>query len=67
MSGQRCEAVCWLFWPVLGGVSLSFYQPHLEAACLYALLVLSILAHVHYGVCVVSCVCKLEIKLILKL
>ncbi|XP_026332768.1 ethanolaminephosphotransferase 1-like [Hyposmocoma kahamanoa] len=58
MSSQRCEAVCWLFWPLLAGVSLSFYQPHLETSCLYALLVLSILAHVHYGMCVVRQICK---------
>lgn len=37
----------------LAGVSICFYQPQLELSVLYALLVLTVLAHVHYGVSVV--------------
>ncbi|KAJ2941236.1 hypothetical protein O0L34_g3431 [Tuta absoluta] len=57
MSGARCDTVCWLNWPLLTGVLISLFVPLLEHAVLYSLLLLSIGAHVHYGVCVVRQIC----------
>ncbi|XP_072948311.1 ethanolaminephosphotransferase 1-like isoform X2 [Epargyreus clarus] len=57
MSGTRCDAVCPLLWPIAIVVALSLYQPQLEIALLYLATVGAILAHVHYGVCVVRQMC----------
>lgn len=57
MSTTRCEGFNWTLFPItaLAGASLIF-QPGLgfETAAVYALAVLSTLAQIHYGVCVVS-------------
>ncbi|KAM3956735.1 ethanolaminephosphotransferase 1 isoform 2-T2 [Aphomia sociella] len=54
MSNQRCETVCWLTYPLLAGVVTSLYLPAVEFAVLYGLTLLTIAAHVHYGVCVIA-------------
>lgn len=58
MSEQRCDLIAWVLWPLFLGVSVSLWVPALEAAVLYTLLPFSILAHVHYGVCVVRQMCQ---------
>ncbi|XP_004922536.2 ethanolaminephosphotransferase 1 isoform X1 [Bombyx mori] len=57
MASQRCELVNWMFWPLLTGVVTSLYKPEYELSILYALVVFSVLAHVHYGICVVKQIC----------
>ncbi|GIY12653.1 ethanolaminephosphotransferase 1 [Caerostris extrusa] len=61
MSSTRCEVFNWLFYPI--GLALLFiftcpHQSSTEVVIAWALLILSILAHVHYGVCVVQQMCK---------
>ncbi|KAG7301050.1 hypothetical protein JYU34_015425 [Plutella xylostella] len=57
MSNQRCEASNWLQWPLLAAVVTSLYAPQYEWTALYAMTALSVLAHVHYGTCVVRQMC----------
>ncbi|KAJ0171550.1 hypothetical protein K1T71_013100 [Dendrolimus kikuchii] len=58
MTQQKCEVVCWMFWPLLAGVITSLYQPSLERSVLYTLSACAFLAHIHYGVCVVRQICN---------
>ncbi|CAH0403071.1 unnamed protein product [Chilo suppressalis] len=57
MSNQRCEAVSWLLWPLTFAASLSLLFPQYEVAAFYFVTVLSVLAHLHYGSCVVRQMC----------
>ncbi|CAH2057350.1 unnamed protein product, partial [Iphiclides podalirius] len=57
MSDQRCELFNRLLVPSLAAVAISMYQPQLEVYALHTLLIASLLAHVHYGVCVVRQMC----------
>ncbi|XP_037297267.1 ethanolaminephosphotransferase 1 [Manduca sexta] len=57
MSNQRCEAVCWLSWPLAGAALMSLALPHYEPTVFYAITTLCVLAHVHYGSCVVRQMC----------
>ncbi|XP_049880112.1 ethanolaminephosphotransferase 1-like isoform X1 [Pectinophora gossypiella] len=58
MNGQRCSVFCPVAWPLLVGVAISLYHPQLELSVLYSLLGASLLAHVHYGVCIVRQLCE---------
>lgn len=58
MSSTRCELVSWLLAPVAIVVVTALALPsslQLELPLLYGLTVFAFLAHVHYGVCLVSC------------
>ncbi|CAH2057382.1 unnamed protein product, partial [Iphiclides podalirius] len=57
MSGQRCELINWLVWPLCGAALLSTTAPRYEMPAFYALTALSVAAHVHYGACVVRQMC----------
>ncbi|XP_030026133.2 ethanolaminephosphotransferase 1 [Manduca sexta] len=57
MCHQKCDTLHWFTWPLLAGVGLSLYLPSVERTVLYTLFILSVLAHVHYGVCVVRQIC----------
>lgn len=57
MSNTRCELFSWLLIPVLGVVLSSLALPvnlELELPLLYTLTIFTVLAHIHYGVCLVS-------------
>ena len=57
MSNTRCELLSWLLIPVTIAVTLSLALPvelGLELPVLYSLTIFTVLAHIHYGVCVVS-------------
>ena len=57
MSNTRCEIFNWLLIPVGVVVAAALLLPsslHLELNLLYCLTALTFLAHVHYGVCLVS-------------
>lgn len=56
MSNTRCEIFNWLLVPSAITVFLSLVtkNPELEIGLTYALCVLSTLAHIHYGTCLVS-------------
>lgn len=61
MSSTRCESFNTLFYPI--GLALIYvffvsHQSHSEVRIVWALLILSVLAHVHYGVCVVQQMCQ---------
>ncbi|CAL1265218.1 unnamed protein product [Larinioides sclopetarius] len=61
MSSTRCEAFNWLFYPIGLALLYIFSCPHhsrTEVQIAWALLILSILAHIHYGVCVVQQMCR---------
>ncbi|XP_059055854.1 ethanolaminephosphotransferase 1-like [Achroia grisella] len=57
MSSTRCPATNWLAVPLAATAVLSLYQPRLERASLYGLTGLAVVAHVHYGACVVRQMC----------
>lgn len=57
MSNTRCEVFSWLLIPVGGTVVAALLLPStlgLELPLLYMLTAFTFLAHVHYGVCLVS-------------
>lgn len=54
MSNTRCEAVHWMTPLFVGAVAVSLYVPMLERTILYAMCIITTLAHWHYGVKVVS-------------
>ncbi len=57
MSNTRCEVFSWLLVPVGAVVAAALILPsslHLELPLLYMLTAFTFLAHVHYGVCLVS-------------
>lgn len=57
MSNTRCEVFSWLLIPVGGTVVAALLLPStlgLELPLLYVLTAFTFLAHVHYGVCLVS-------------
>lgn len=57
MSSTRCESFNTLLYPIglaLAYVFLFSHQSQFEVQIVWALLILSVLAHIHYGVCVVS-------------
>lgn len=58
MSNTRCEIFNWLLIPVGVAVAAALMLPSswlLELPILYSLTAFTFLAHVHYGVCLVSC------------
>ncbi|XP_045524195.1 ethanolaminephosphotransferase 1-like [Pieris brassicae] len=57
MSNRRCDAINWLLWPLSGSVIASIFFPGYDLAIFYALTLLVIVAHVHYGACVVRQMC----------
>ena len=59
MSSTRCELLSWLLAPVAMVVVAALAIPsslNLELPLLYGLTIFAFLAHVHYGVCLVSLV-----------
>ncbi|XP_023937193.1 ethanolaminephosphotransferase 1 [Bicyclus anynana] len=58
MSEQQCDIISWINIPLVATVVLALYQPWLELAALYILLLFVLCAHVHYGVCVVRQMCN---------
>ncbi|XP_049880098.1 ethanolaminephosphotransferase 1-like [Pectinophora gossypiella] len=57
MSSQRCAAANWLVWPLLLAAALALAAPQHEPAALYGATLLCVLAHLHYGACVVRQMC----------
>jgi len=55
MSSTRCEAINWLLIPLAGSVGCIFLadMASKETTILKFLTVISVLAHLHYGICVV--------------
>ncbi|XP_063218026.1 ethanolaminephosphotransferase 1 [Bacillus rossius redtenbacheri] len=61
MSGTRCEAFNWLLIPATAAVAASLLLPTgagAEMSLLYGLTALALVAHVHYGSCVVRQMCR---------
>ena len=57
MSNTRCELFSWLLIPVTIFVTAALALPvelNMELTLLYALTAFTVLAHIHYGVCLVS-------------
>ncbi|XP_012257920.1 ethanolaminephosphotransferase 1-like [Athalia rosae] len=57
MSNTRCEVLPLILVPVAGAVAFSFMVPSLEIETMYLVAILSLLAHIHYGACVVRQMC----------
>lgn len=53
MSNTRCEIFPWILVPVAGAVAFSFMVPSLEIQTMYLVSILALVAHIHYGACVV--------------
>ncbi|XP_073962832.1 ethanolaminephosphotransferase 1-like [Choristoneura fumiferana] len=58
MSNQRCDSVNWLLWPLLASAAVGLALPHHEVTAFYGIVTLSVLAHIHYGACVVQQMCE---------
>ncbi|CAH0696205.1 unnamed protein product [Spodoptera exigua] len=57
MSNQRSERTNVLVYPLCAAAGLSLLQPQYEPAAFYAVTALTVLAHIHYGACVVRQMC----------
>ncbi|XP_015117334.1 ethanolaminephosphotransferase 1 [Diachasma alloeum] len=57
MSNTRCELVPWILLPVGGAAVFSYVMPQHALATMYVVALASLLAHVHYGTCVVRQMC----------
>ncbi|KAJ0171567.1 hypothetical protein K1T71_013117 [Dendrolimus kikuchii] len=57
MSNQRCEAYNWLLWPLTAATTISLLMPQYEPILFYSMTMLTVLAHIHYGACVVRQMC----------
>ncbi|XP_063983253.1 ethanolaminephosphotransferase 1-like isoform X2 [Diachasmimorpha longicaudata] len=58
MSNTRCELVPWILLPVGGAAVFSYVMPQYDLVTMYVVAVASLLAHVHYGTCVVRQMCR---------
>lgn len=58
MSNQRCDAINWLLWPLSASAIISIIIPQYEPVAFYAMTMVTIAAHIHYGTCVVRQMCE---------
>lgn len=58
MSNTRCEILPWILFPVTVAAILSFVSPEMDLQSMYFVSILSLLAHIHYGTCVVRQMCR---------
>lgn len=54
MSNTRCEVLPWILLPVAVAAIFSFILPSVDLESMYLVSVVALLAHIHYGACVVS-------------
>lgn len=54
MSNTRCELLSWILLPVAVAALFSFILPSIDLVFTYILAIIALLAHIHYGTCVVS-------------
>lgn len=58
MSNTRCEILPWILLPVTLAAILSFIMPEMDLESMYFVSIVSLLAHIHYGTCVVRQMCR---------
>ncbi|XP_066592681.1 ethanolaminephosphotransferase 1-like [Prorops nasuta] len=58
MSNTRCEVLPWILFPVIVATILSFIMPSLDLFVMYAVSILALVSHIHYGTCVVRQMCR---------
>ncbi|XP_014613759.1 ethanolaminephosphotransferase 1-like [Polistes fuscatus] len=58
MSNTRCEILPWILLPVTVAAILSFVLPEMNLKSMYFVAIFSLLAHIHYGTCVVRQMCR---------
>ncbi|XP_058801369.1 ethanolaminephosphotransferase 1-like [Phymastichus coffea] len=58
MSNTRCEIFSWILFPAAGTALLVFIFPSLDLKLMYLLAIGALLAHIHYGTCVVRQMCR---------
>lgn len=54
MSNTRCEVLPWILLPVAVAAAFSFMLPSIDLESMYLVSIVALLAHIHYGACVVS-------------
>jgi len=54
MSNTRCEILPWLLLPIAVAAVFSFILPSIDLEIMYLVSVVALVAHIHYGTCVVS-------------
>jgi len=54
MSNTRCEILPWILLPVAVAAIFSFILPSVDLECMYLVSAVALVAHIHYGACVVS-------------
>lgn len=54
MSNTRCEILPWILLPIAVAAVFSFILPSIDLEIMYFVSVVALLAHIHYGTCVVS-------------
>lgn len=57
MSNTRCEALPWILIPLAAAALLSFVLPSIDLQFMYFVSFLALVAHIHYGTCVVRQMC----------
>ncbi|XP_033174561.1 ethanolaminephosphotransferase 1 [Bombus impatiens] len=58
MSNTRCELLSWILLPVAVAALFSFILPSIDLVFTYILAIIALLAHIHYGTCVVRQMCR---------
>ncbi|KAJ8669853.1 hypothetical protein QAD02_001112 [Eretmocerus hayati] len=58
MSNTRCEVLPWILFPVVAAALLAFLVPAIDLLLMYLLGAFTLLAHIHYGTCVVRQMCR---------
>lgn len=53
MSNTRCELLSWILLPIAVVAVFSFILPNIDLVFTYILAIIALLAHIHYGTCVV--------------
>ncbi|XP_024869394.1 ethanolaminephosphotransferase 1-like [Temnothorax curvispinosus] len=58
MSNTRCEVLPWILLPIAVAAVFSFILPSVDLEFMYLVSIVALLAHIHYGTCVVRQMCR---------
>ncbi|XP_076236084.1 ethanolaminephosphotransferase 1 [Calliopsis andreniformis] len=58
MSNTRCDLLLWILLPIGIAAIFSFVLPSIDLVFTYIVAIVALLAHIHYGTCVVRQMCR---------
>lgn len=61
MSNTRCEILPWILLPIAVAAVFSFILPSIDLEIMYLVSIVALMAHIHYGTCVVSLTTNLRL------